>query len=315
MNLEKDNLEKNKRFLEYLERRVPESVVFKFYDIEKIKLGFKRKLLKLIYTPNISIPLFLSFQIPWFLFKSLERKSNFFNSRKIILPLNNPISVSISIFGFIPFIDDIKLTKFLIKNLKENDIFYDIGANYGFYTYLALEFCKEVHSFEPIPNVFKYLHRNLENEPRAILNNVALLDSIGNVWIYVDKINTGESTVIKEIAQKKPKDHLEKITISTTTLDNYLKNHNNPTIIKIDVEGAESKVIEGGINFFMHNSPIIIMEVWNDDGKDISMKAIKKLLDLGFKPYNIKYNGDIELIENPNSIYELRYGLNIVFKK
>jgi FkbM family methyltransferase len=258
MNLE----EKRRKFLEYLERKAPEKVIKSFE--KNTGPGFIKKILRLIKAPSLYIPLILQSKIPWFLFRSKEKKSKFFNSREVIFPLNDPSPASISIFGFIPLVDDIKLTKFLIKNLKENDIFYDIGANYGFYTYLALEFCKEVHSFEPIPDVFGYLYKNLNNEPKAILNNIALSDKIGDALMYINKISTGGSTIIKEVFQKNPNNFLKEIKVPIRTLDDYLKNHNKPTIIKIDVEGAESKVIEGGINFFTRNSPIIIMEVWRD---------------------------------------------------
>jgi len=304
MNLE----EKRRKFLEYLERKAPEKVIKSFE--ENTGPGFIKKILRLIKAPSLYTSLILQSKIPQFLFRLKEKKSKFFNSREIILPLNDLSPIFISIFNFIPFIDDIKFTKFLIKNLKENDIFYDIGANYGFYTYLALEFCKEVHSFEPIPDVFRYLYKNLNNEPKAILNNIALSDNIGDVLMYINKISTGGSTIIKEVFQKNPNNFFKEIKVPIRTLDDYLKNHNNPTIIKIDVEGAERKVIEGGVNFFTHNSPIIIMEVWRDD-KNISLKAAEKLIELGFRPYGIDYNGEIFLIDDISSTSEL----NIVFKK
>jgi len=305
MNLE----EKRKKFLEFLEKKAPEKLIKSFE--ENTGPGFIKKILRLIKTPSLYIPLILQSKIPWFLFGSNKKKSKFFGSREIILPLNDPSPASISIFGFIPFVDDIKITKFLIKNLKEDDIFYDIGANYGFYTYLALEFCKEVHSFEPLPEVFKYLYRNLKNEPKAVLNNIALSDSTGNVLMYINKISTAGSTIIKEIFQNNYKNFSKEIMVSTTTLDDYIKSHNKPTILKIDVEGAESKIIDGGLKFFINNSPVIIMEVWNDDKRGISLKAVEKLIKLGFKIYGIDYNGEIFYIEDMNYTSEL----NIVFKK
>ena len=89
--------------------------------------------------------------------------------RNIFLFLNGILS------GF----GEYKLTKFFIKNLKEDDIFYDIGANYGFYSCLAAEFCKEVHLFEPIPFIFDNLKNNFKNHQNVFLNNIALSDKKG----------------------------------------------------------------------------------------------------------------------------------------
>jgi len=55
-----------------------------------------------------------------------------------------------------------RLTHFLLKNLGGHDVFYDIGSHRGFYTKLAKNFCKEVHAFEPNPEVFKELEKMLE---------------------------------------------------------------------------------------------------------------------------------------------------------
>jgi hypothetical protein len=35
------------------------------------------------------------------------------------------------------------LIKFLIRNISDQDIFYDVGSNYGFYSLLAAELIKE----------------------------------------------------------------------------------------------------------------------------------------------------------------------------
>jgi predicted RNA methylase len=79
--------------------------------------------------------------------------------------------------------DEIKIIKFLIKNFKENDIFYDVGANYGFYTCLAREFIidGEIHAFEPNPKIFKLLRENarLDIFKNTLLNEVALSDKTG----------------------------------------------------------------------------------------------------------------------------------------
>ena len=210
-----------------------------------------------------------------------------------------------------------------IKNLKENDIFYDIGANYGFYTYLALEFCKEVHLFEPIPFIFDNLKDNLKDYQNVFLNNIALSDKKGKVDLFVPESNSIDSTAGSSIVQETTKAHSyqfnKKIEIEADTLENYFKSHNLPNIIKIDVEGAESLVINGGLEFFKNNSPIISLEVWPPkEGGEISMKAVEKLRNLGYQSYLINKNGELEKVTGDLSIIVDKQGLggdNFIFKK
>jgi len=49
--------------------------------------------------------------------------------------------------------------------------------------------------------------------------------------------------------------------VSCTTLDKLSKTHPAPTLIKIDVEGAESEVLKGAEELFTHSRPHLICEV------------------------------------------------------
>jgi len=61
---------------------------------------------------------------------------------------------------------EIRLTKFFIKNFREDSVFFDVGANYGFYSLLAKQFIDqgEIHAFEPSPNTFQILQKNLSGK-------------------------------------------------------------------------------------------------------------------------------------------------------
>jgi hypothetical protein len=98
---------------------------------------------------------------------------------------------------------ELSIIKFLIKNLKNDDIFYDIGANYGFYTILAQELITngEIHSFEPNPNIFPLLVKNAQYEKfrNTFLNEIAISDKDGELEFY-DRFNqrhSGTSSLIK----------------------------------------------------------------------------------------------------------------------
>jgi FkbM family methyltransferase len=304
---------KRKLFLEKLEES--------FRKIEKFEKfsgqGLIRKIKRLFFSPNIYITYL------WYRFNPIKKREIRLFWGKTINIIFKDKPPFFSITGTLPDEAEYKLTKFFIKNLKENDIFYDIGANYGFYTYLALEFCKEVHSFEPLPYVFENLKINLENIENVFLNQVALSDKNGKAKIYLPANSgldaLGGSTIVEEALDKHYYKFSKSLEIKTTTLDNYLKDHNKPTIIKLDVEGAECLVIKGGYEFFKNNSPLIAMEVWSSkEGGQISMKAVEKLKELGYKSYFINKNGNLELVNGDLSLIvdkENLYGDNFIFKK
>ena len=103
------------------------------------------------------------------------------------------------------FVNELKSIKFLIKNFKGVGVFYDIGAQYGLYTSLALEFCKEVHAFEPIPKFFDVLKNNFKSYKNVFLNNLAVSDKKGKTRICL-----GPTTIVEEM-KKSIQNHVKKL--------------------------------------------------------------------------------------------------------
>ncbi len=153
--------------------------------------------------------------------------------------------------------------------------------------------------------------------PYVFLNNLAISDQEGFIDIYRDKKTSASSTINKNVLDKKGFTLGNKEKIQSITLDEYVKNHSHPTVIKMDIEGSEKMAIEGGEKFLKSESPIIAIEVWSKEEKgEISMEAVEKLKDLGYRSYFIKLDGTIEeikesLIENLN----FRSFDNFIFKK
>jgi FkbM family methyltransferase len=304
---------KRKLFLEKLEKSFEKIKKFEKFSGP----GLMKKVKRLFFTHDVYV-VYL-----WHRFSPFKkRKIRLFWGKTINMVFKNK-PPSFSVAGVLLHKGEYKLTKFFIKNLKETDIFYDVGASYGFYTYLALEFCKEVHSFEPLPDVFENLKMNLENIENVFLNQVALSDKNGKTKIYLPVDNgfssSESSTIIESLLRRRHHKFSDSLEIGTITLDNYLKNHNKPTVIKLDVEGAENIVIEGGYEFFKNNSPIIAMEVWSSkEGGEISMKAVEKLRELGYKSYLLNENGDLKLVGGnlPLIVDQANlYADNFIFKK
>ncbi|MBI2121753.1 MAG: FkbM family methyltransferase [Candidatus Sungbacteria bacterium] len=215
-----------------------------------------------------------------------------------------------------------RLTRFIIKNMNPSDIFYDVGANYGFYStlasYLIGRETGQVHIFEPNPSAIYYIRKNMDADGKKIfINEVGVADTEGTAVFYdtVEGGKGGMSTMLKEtvLRWKLP---FKEIRVKTITLDDYALAHAPPTFLKIDVDGSEKKVIRGAVKMLKSAAPIIAMEVWDANHvKADTMEALKLLQNLGYESYRIDEKGEIQrefldVYKNPVGEFS-----NFIFKK
>ncbi len=243
-----------------------------------------------------------------------KKKIKTFWERDLYVYLADGDASALYFFGTL-YGDEIKIIKFLIKNFKENDIFYDVGANYGFYTCLAQEFIidGEIHAFEPNPKIFRLLKQNarLDIFKNTFLNEVALSDKIGEIEFFDREISrhSGGSSLIKHQHFLKYK----VIKVKTTTLDYYISNHKPPTIMKIDVEGGESLVLKGGLELLKKYSPMIIMEFLPDY---LHREAVDILFNSGYRAFKIDNDGNLRIVNEQDLLRDdVPHEANYVFKK
>ncbi|HVN26444.1 MAG TPA: FkbM family methyltransferase [Candidatus Paceibacterota bacterium] len=220
-----------------------------------------------------------------------------------------PEDIAVVFFGALPGFE-LPLTKFLVKNLKDDSVFYDVGAHIGFYSALAKEFVTagEIHSFEANPCTFKVLVKNADR-PNMTANLIAVADVMGEERdYYADPRMSGMSGF-------RPDSRFKKIIAKTTTLDDYAKSHRPPTIMKIDVEGFEEEVLAGARAMIAQAHPVILMELWkSDDGAEAHGGTIGLLAREGYRLYGLNKEGDPELLERPDQAGNLGYD-NFVFMR
>jgi FkbM family methyltransferase len=173
----------------------------------------------------------------------------------------------------------------------------DIGANLGFYTCL---FAKRVGSagrviaVEPTPKVFQSLQHNVvlnRMEDRVTSLCAALSDRQG-----VAKLNLFPegNEVYNSIGATKSWQHESpesSIEVNTTTLDSLLAESpdDKSCFVKIDVEGFQHQVLQGGINRLREMHNLSLMIEMNDMASrqcGTSTEESLRLLDsCGFNPF------------------------------
>ncbi len=157
-----------------------------------------------------------------------------------------------------------ELTNLAMRILRGGATVIDVGANIGYYTCLFSKIVGasgSVHSFEPVPWSFEQLSRNvaLNKMWNVVLNNLALLSKAGEVTIHMyPGPDPGQDSI-----GGFPGPNIKQLRVSAVSLDDYVAAHNlkRPDFIKLDVEGAEPAVIEGGKQTLQNeNAPDMVVE-------------------------------------------------------
>jgi len=158
----------------------------------------------------------------------------------------------------------------------------DIGANFGYFSiYLASRkaFSGTVHAFEPSARGSKDLEAlvsGFDFADRIQIHRCALGDSNGQTELLQSN-SDGLTTMVTVMANRLERT-VGRQTVELRKLDAFT--FQRIDLIKIDVEGAETLVISGGLNSIKAHLPVVIFESWasfDDRG------AFERLRECGYR--------------------------------
>ena len=162
------------------------------------------------------------------------------------------------------------LKHFLINNKKEKKIIFDIGANIGSWSKLALKYDKNISifAFEAINQTYLNLEKNLSNHNADIqIFNKAISNEIGEFEIYNFGENEGTNSFFDNSISYNDKNVNPPSTekVLTTTIDIFCKENNIDSIdfLKCDTEGNDFYVIMGCKEMFKNNRIIALQFEYN----------------------------------------------------
>jgi FkbM family methyltransferase len=182
---------------------------------------------------------------------------------------------------------------FLLRYLRAEDSFLDIGANVGVYTLLAASKIQNgtIYSFEALPKNSKRLEDNLKLNQFQQVKSYALAvsNSTGSI-----ALNLAEGDSMPFITTDATDDT---IIVPTDTLDNLLQDKclDNLTLAKIDIEGAEILAMKGATSLLKQQRPFVwILEILDSvNSFDYQQKDVADFLqdyNYGFYSYNADTN-------------------------
>lgn len=165
-----------------------------------------------------------------------------------------------------------------INSFESTDVFWDIGANIGVYSAYAAKYtsCK-VYAFEPVLTntaslAITIMNNNLKN---ITLYPFAISDTTGisNIAVYTSREGYGSHSLIRN-------DGTMQQGVYTTSIDDAVANGiPKPDHIKIDVDGIEPLIINGGLRT-LKSVKSVLVEVDLLDQQHVNM--VKQIEDLGF---------------------------------
>jgi len=184
---------------------------------------------------------------------------------------------------------DYEEMQYLLSHLKKESVFIDIGANIGDYSLIASSIITKhtIHTFEPFASVLTRLKENIK------LNNIENIE----VHDYVVSDKDGyeqfafeSESEVNHISYAKTNKSLK---MKCIKLDTFCKRKKLSKIdfLKIDVEGAEMKVLTGAMNLLRtHAVKIILMEL-NENNQAFGTsnnEIVSYLHGFGYKLYQLK---------------------------
>jgi FkbM family methyltransferase len=163
-------------------------------------------------------------------------------------------------------------------------IILDIGANVGaFAVWANLRWPhSQIHAYEPHPETFRMLLRNVEGLTNIMCHNVAVYPSEKRQELFWSRYaGDGESglvTYMEKTFENLSQDHLFEVPIL------HPRNLPQCDVVKLDVEGAEAVILH---SMDLQGVSLILLEYQNDENRD----SIKDLLK---KDFSLEYEDSFE---------------------
>jgi FkbM family methyltransferase len=167
-----------------------------------------------------------------------------------------------------------------ISTFNLSGTYVDIGSNIGNHTiYFALFTNSErVVSIEIHPEIYEILLKNIELNPSEKYHpiNIGVGDKTETILLSkINDDNVGMTHIINEFGD-----------VVVKKLDDILCDFNNISLIKIDVEGYELKVLHGAKDIIKKNKPVLIVECRGEE----EFKNINSfLMSLNYETNKINY--------------------------
>jgi FkbM family methyltransferase len=177
-----------------------------------------------------------------------------------------------------PF-DEVQTRRFLRNRLgraPRGGVFVDVGAHCGSFSILFERFFDRVLAVEPLPDNCRAMKHNLELnglEQKITLFEAAAgeAEALGTLFIHGDAL----SSLLPDRDASRP------MSVQIRALDDLLRDAavsaESVRLLKVDVEGAEPRVLAGACRLLAAASPLVVLEANTPDAAATLEKSMKEM--------------------------------------
>lgn len=190
------------------------------------------------------------------------------------------------------------LTSMLLQCLDSGDVYYDVGAHYGYFSLLAARIVGSngaVHAFEPIESTWQITNQNLAGHEHAKAHQMAIHSSPQEIMMrdYGVLGSAYNSITVPRTPDLDPDEYQERY-VAAESIDSFVARGNPPPdFVKIDAESAEMAVLVGMRVTLRSTRPTVAIEVGDMiDSKVVtrSREIVDHMLAFDYEPYEY-HNG------------------------
>jgi FkbM family methyltransferase len=168
----------------------------------------------------------------------------------------------------------------LVQSLSEGMIFFDIGANAGYYTLIGAKCVRSrgrVIAFEPVPFNVDVINEQIQ------LNDLAAFCTVEPV-----AVNNANQKVQLVIPERNANSHIRELNaphvrtggdtawVESISLDSYVEHHGIPDVIKMDIEGAEVEALKGAEKLLASRKTLWFVSIHSETLCDEVMKIFQQ---------------------------------------
>jgi FkbM family methyltransferase len=152
----------------------------------------------------------------------------------------------------------------------------DIGANIGNHALFFARYFARIEAFEPNPATFQLLSFNVGRLGNIVAHPFGLGVARGTFHMHEDPSNLGGSHIGEKSAAGG-------VDIQVERLDDLAVDLSGLCFIKMDVEGFEASVIQGGARTIETHRPLIVLEQHESEFIDGSTQSVALLERMGYR--------------------------------
>ena len=166
------------------------------------------------------------------------------------------------------------------RYITRNDVVIEVGANIGGATALLSDLARQVHAFEPNPQVFARLQENLSGRKNVSLHNLGA--GVSNESMNFN-IPSQKDTTFGSSHRIAGGEYVGEASVAVARLD-QVAFAEPPSVIVLDCEGSEVEALRGAEGLFKRGSirEVIVETHTLTDGRSTDRDTIDVLGAYGF---------------------------------